>query len=427
MQQLQNFIFYDTGSGIDIARINEAAKSGGFVGYDRKPGMPAARDVFWQPTFQELNPNTMGFIANEIKEAGLSEDFSKIVSSLFGEYHKLYDKLLPFMLEKHKDLASDKGGRVVVEGLAKEDARYIVPLATHTQMGMTANSRVLEMTIRRLAKSPIKEIQELAKNIYDATLPHAPSVIRYTKPTPYDTETEALIKKQINLKDTDKKSSDKGGRIRLLDYTDGGDKGLAESLIFTHTDLDYESIKEAVSRMSTEDIKSLVSASLAHMESYDRALREFEMITMTFEAVISASCFAQLKRHRMASILAQDYDLSLGIEVPPSIKEANLEGEFTDAAKISGEFYMKLKEKFPNVAPYILTNAHRRRVLIHLNLRELYHMSRIRMDETAQWDIRLLTSEMAGLATEVMPIGAMLLCAKDRFHDVKKDRISVPV
>ena len=61
-------------------------------------------------------------IPEEIKEAGLSEDFSKIVSSLFGEYHKLYDKLLPFMLEKHKDLASDKGGRVVVEGLAKEDA-----------------------------------------------------------------------------------------------------------------------------------------------------------------------------------------------------------------------------------------------------------------------------------------------------------------
>ena len=38
------------------------------------------------------------------------------------------------------------------------------------------------------------------------------------------------------------------------------------------------------------------------MKAYDAAPREFEHVGLTFELVISATCFAQVKRHRMATI-----------------------------------------------------------------------------------------------------------------------------
>ena len=41
--------------------------------------------------------------------------------------------------------------------------------------------------------------------------------------------------------------------------------------------------------------------------------REFEMADITFQAVVSAANFAQLKRHRLATLMAGDYAPELGI------------------------------------------------------------------------------------------------------------------
>ena len=67
------------------------------------------------------------------------------------------------------------------------------------------------------------------------------------------------------------------------------------------------------------------------------------------------------------------------------------------------------------MAAYALTNAHRRRVLLTTNLRELYHFVRLREDTHAQWDIRGIASEMRRETEAVMPLGALLLCGKDSF------------
>jgi thymidylate synthase ThyX len=53
---------------------------------------------------------------------------------------------------------------------------------------------------------------------------------------------------------------------------------------------------------------------------------------------------------------------------------------------------------------YALTNAHRRTALVKMNARELYHFSRLREDEHAQWDIRQLANQMVELASMAAPL-----------------------
>jgi hypothetical protein len=79
-----------------------------------------------------------------------------------------------------------------------------------------------------------------------------------------------------------------------------------------------------------------------------------------------------------------------------------------------------LKKTVGPAADYILTNAHRRRVLLKVNSRELYHISRLREDATAQWDIRETTSQMHALADEVMPLVCLLLGGKDGYPEIYK-------
>jgi thymidylate synthase ThyX len=81
------------------------------------------------------------------------------------------------------------------------------------------------------------------------------------------------------------------------------------------------------------------------------------------------------------------------------------------------ETYHALKKATGPAADYVLTNAHRRRVLLKVNARELYHISRLREDATAQWDIRDIAARMSALAKKVMPLTCLLLGGKDLYPE----------
>ncbi|MBN2225245.1 MAG: FAD-dependent thymidylate synthase [Deltaproteobacteria bacterium] len=359
-------------------------------------------------------------VPEEIAAMGLSGRLAEVVSFLNTTYTSLNEGLTVLMEKKYPELWSDPRGRGVAESYAKEDARYVMPLAALSQMGMTANSRVIEMTIRRLAAHPLAEVRELSARIFDAALPHAPSVMRHTDPTPYDTQTPAEI-----ADIAEQLARDAGGTgddaipLRLVDYTPDADDRLAAALLFGRGNRDFDSFKRTAKSLTGKQKELLIGTAFSHIESYDRVLREFELITLTYEAVVSASNFAQLKRHRMATIIAQDYDTGLGVQIPPSIEEAGLTGTFREAIGRAQTLFEEVRKKNPRAAPYILTNAHKRRVLIAVNLRELYHIARLRMDKTAQWDIRNLAAAMAEAARGVMPLATRLLAGKDAFNEVR--------
>lgn len=154
------------------------------------------------------------------------------------------------------------------------------------------------------------------------------------------------------------------------------------------------------------------------MELYDVALREFEYANLTYSLVVSAGCFGQLKRHRLASLTCQDYETSLGFTIPDSVINIGEKKKFVEIVKKSEAVYKKIEKKYPGFGNYILTNAHRKRVLLRLNMRELYHVSRLREDPTAQWDIRDKARKMSVLAKKVMPVTAALLGGKSDYPKI---------
>ena len=154
------------------------------------------------------------------------------------------------------------------------------------------------------------------------------------------------------------------------------------------------------------------------MEFYDFPLREFEHADLVYDLVVSASCFAQLKRHRMATLTWQRYDPALGVTVPPSVREVGAEKDFLSVVDRTDETHAVLAKAVGPAADYVLTNAHRRRALLKLNVRELYHISRLRQDATAQWEIREIAAEMSRLAAKAMPLSCLLLGGKDAYPGI---------
>ena len=158
----------------------------------------------------------------------------------------------------------------------------------------------------------------------------------------------------------------------------------------------------------------------ADMQVYDAALRELENVDLIFELTVSASCFAQLKRHRMATLVCQEYDPALGVTVPRAVRAIGRQSDFMAMIRKTNRAYELIRQKTPEAAAYVLTNAHRRRVLMKLSAREMYHIARLRADGHAQWDIRDLSARMLAAARKIMPLTLMMACGKDGFELQRK-------
>jgi flavin-dependent thymidylate synthase len=359
----------------------------------------------------------------EIIEAGRQDIFVETIKAQNSLYRRIYEKLRPYFFGKNPDLAGNPKKQAILDGWAKEDARYIVSLATEGQLGMTINARNLEFLIRRFASKKLAELRQLNARIYELAKEVAPSIILFTESSEFDTMTYEEFKDEAaNLlgASLNKKWPRQKETARLVDYTRGGDDKLLASILHTTSSSSYEQCLAKATALKPRQKRQLVKAALRRMEFYDFPLREFEYVNFTFDIVLSASCFAQLKRHRMATLTCQDYNPGLGVTIPPSIEEIGAKREFMDIVERTNDVYFRLKNHVGRVADYVLTNAHRRRALLKVNARELYHISRLREDATAQWDIRELSAKMSALAKKAMPLTCLLLGGKNKYPNIYK-------
>lgn len=352
-------------------------------------------------------------LPQEIRESGQDDLFTGIVEQQNALYRRLYDKLRPWFFEKHPELAGDKKRHSVLDGWAKEDARYAVCLATLGQLGMTVNARALELMIRRFSARKWAELQEFSRRVYGLARGIAPSIILFAESGKFDIETYPSLENEVRTMEW--KETSRQEPVRLVDWTDDADDRLTAALLHTASCKPYESCFQKARGMSFEEKESFIKRAFEHMEFYDTVLREFEYISLTFELIVSATCFAQLKRHRMATLTRQPYDTSLGVTVPPSIEETGMRDDFLRIMEETEEAHRRLGKKMDFGADYILTNAHRRRVLFKLNARELYHFARLREDPTAQWDIRRTAVEISRRARKIMPLTCLLLGSKEDY------------
>ena len=158
-------------------------------------------------------------IPEEIRGTPMEGPFVDIIRKQNRLYHELFEKLKPHIFEKHKDLAADPANRSMLEGWAKEDARYAISLATETQLGMTINARNLELMLRRLAAHPLAEAKEYSRKLYEATKDTAPSLIRYTEATDHDRLTRRNLRDEVSALMRQKKHKcSAGGAERTIRF-----------------------------------------------------------------------------------------------------------------------------------------------------------------------------------------------------------------
>jgi len=355
-------------------------------------------------------------------------------------YAKAFTVLLDHFKGKYPHMLEKKSERRVVEGYAKEDARYAVSLATKAQLGFTANARNLEYLIRRMRANPLNEVKTLGEKFFKLAGDVAPSLILLTDPAEYQKEfgrplnDDHFIKTHANASRlasetmgnfggiSPSREYPASGDVKLIDWSEGADRATLQAILHSHTLASAEACDEAAGKLIRGGgAEAFIQDYLSYSNPWESATREFEFADFTFEVVLSSACYGQMKRHRMSSQLVQPYDPELGFTYPPSVIETGLQREFEANYRQSSEAYCELLKYSQPAAQYVLTNGHRRRMLIRANARELHHISRLREDAHAQWDVRKVSGDMLSLARQKSPLGLMLAWGKDRLPEKKKE------
>ncbi len=356
-------------------------------------------------------------IPHEIRNTPWEKKFIDLVREQNAVYYQLYEVLRPYFFELHRELAKDKANHRMIEGLAKEDARYVISLATQTQLGMTVNARTLENMIAKCNSHHLQEIREYGQHLFRVTRTLTPSIVKYTETTDYlknKSEKICDFLSEIPAYDLLNKPEEESD-VFLVSAVEDADDQILAAVLFKHYGGDFRDACRFIKGLNENSKKELYKIIFDSMNPWDSTLREFEFVDFIFQLTVSASNYAQLKRHRMANISPQDYDITLGVTIPDSIINTGQKPLFMEIIEKTNSFYLKLREEFPDIAAYILSNAHRRRVLFKINLREMYHFSRLREDPHAQWDIRRTSAQMTDIIKRRFPLCAALLGGKDQF------------
>ena len=256
-------------------------------------------------------------LPREIADAALKKLFLETVQKQNRFYFKSFSHLNKRLQRQHRDMTSSSAGQKLVEGWAKEDARYILSLASSGQVGMTVNARNLEHMFRRLRLSPREEVRRARpKNCTPWSCPSPHRIILFPEPTAFDREAFSALDDHFARR-PDRRGRRPAGRPEIVSFTGERrrrDPGVAPSA--SRGNLDFGRALDTVKKTSPARKKACCRNFFRKIQFFSAMPREFEMADITFQAVVSAANFAQLKRHRMATLLSGDYCPGTGQHLP---------------------------------------------------------------------------------------------------------------
>jgi len=342
----------------------------------------------------------------------LKKPYKQLMNELFAEYEASYNALCE-LYAKTKPAMKVRDR----EALAKEDARYILPLSTQTQMGITINARSLENLLRRLAKSPLLEAAELKELIYSQVSYIAPSLIRYTEDDGYSGMIDlekvgftGFLQQELPWVE----ELDLENKLKVLSSPANPDDSILAAIIYQQGELNWNETRETVSRLPRLIKQQLWNQVFHKLKAWHKLPRAFETVDFSFELTLSESCWAQFKRHRYCTILRKGGS-SIIPKLPDSIKTIKRTNEWQELIRKANRLGLSLPPKLNQLNPYYRLNASTLTVYARMNLREIYHFIRLRSDEHAQWEIRELSDLMATQIKKIAPQSAALLCGKSEF------------
>ncbi len=364
--------------------------------------------------YQKWGPDDF-FIPPELNETGhpLYEEYVATIRFLFKTYADFLEPVRNLVRQRfpHRENEKEEAWERRIRSKYVDVCRFILPAASLANVGMTANARVLENTIRKMLSHELMEVRQIGEMVKEVALGETPTLVKYAEAVPYLVETCNDIRTlgMANDQQPDKNQN----WCTLIDYDKDGEKKVLAASLYRFGEMRYARALAYIESLDEEQKTRLAESLLSRLGKYDVPLRELEYATYTFDLLMDQGAYAEFKRHRMMTQTSQRLTTRLGYATPRLITEAGFASEYEAAMEAAAEMYEQLHQFDRNVAQYLVPNGFNRRVLATFNLREAYAFCQLRSAVNAHFSIRRIAQRVYEELKRVHP----LLTQYMRLHD----------
>lgn len=366
-----------------------------------------------------------------ILKSRFKKEFLTTTNYLFDTYSKIVHEIQP-ILKKIFPGDDSKAYKFSIRAKACDLARGLLPLSALTNMGVYGNGRAFEYLIANLLNDPLEEVRTIAQKMNKELRKVIPAFIKRATNekgeafreylNKREEQTRKIIENLVN-KTTVKKINK--ASVKLIDWEKQGEEKVIAGILYERTDKPYKECFKIAKSLNQKQREEILKAYLSYRQNrHHKPGRALEQVYFAFEITADWGVYKDLMRHRILTRFKQLFTNELGFWIPEEIKLTGFEKEYKKAGEMAMELYIKMKEKMPVEAQYIVIHAAYNRFYIKMNLREAVHLTELRSSPQGHPTYRKVAQEIARQIIKVYPtLGKLALKFVD-YKDYHLERLS---
>jgi thymidylate synthase ThyX len=344
-----------------------------------------------------------------------AEAYAAACRQLFETYHASLE-LVRRVIEAwypRRDDEHDRAYAARIRSKYVDVCRFLLPCATVANVGMTANARTLEHAISKMLSHPLEEVRAIGTEIKRVAQHEVPTLLKYADRSRYLAETTAALQAEARaatLDGLEQTGEDPGASlsashagVRLVHHDRDAELRVVAACLYRYGSMAYTQAWARARAMTAAQRLAVIDQALSRLSRHDAPLRELEHTTYTFDIVCDQGAYFDLKRHRMMTQSPQAPTVELGYAVPRAVDEAGFGQPYREALERATDAHRALARDLPHEAAYLVTNAHNRRFLATMNLREFYSMVPLRAREAGHFSYRWIALQIHEAVRAVHP------------------------
>jgi thymidylate synthase ThyX len=339
-----------------------------------------------------------------IQASGHAELYDATCRQLLETYTRLMDGVTDAIraATPRRDGQSARGHEAACRAKACDVLRYLLPAATLTNIGVTANGRALEHLICKLLSHPLLEAQAVGAALKAEAQQVIPTLIKYANPSAYRRETaEAMAGRAGSI--LAGRAAD-APEVALVHAPEQAEDRLIAAILYGYADQPLAQIEAEIGRLSPDEKAGILDEYLKRRGPHDQPLRALEHLTFTYDVLIDFGAFRDIQRHRMATQTPQETTALHGYSTPPEIEAYGHGPAFHARMTQARTAYERIAKDFPREAQYVLPLAFRKRVLFTWNLREIHHFVQLRSGRQGHPSYRSIAHQVYRELARVHPL-----------------------
>jgi thymidylate synthase ThyX len=283
---------------------------------------------------------------------------------------------------------SDRAYAARIRSRYVDVCRFLLPCATLANVGMTANARALEHAITKMLSHPLEEVRAIGAEVKRVARGEVPTLVKYADPNPYLMDTATALEAAAETLTGGTAAAPASAAVRLVHFDVHAEIRVVAACLYRHGRASYDAVWARAAAMTPAARRSVIAEALDRLRRHDAPIRELEHTVYTFDIVCDQGAYFDLKRHRMMTQSPQAPTADLGYAVPRVFDDAGMGSAYRDAIETATDAYHAIARDYPREAAYLVTNAHNRRFLATMNLRQLYSLVPLRAREGGHFSYR---------------------------------------